>query len=177
MKATSEKLISNNPDTTLQRPWRAPIEIHEVLASYYEGKRVVHIGHAAGDLVPGWAAHAKEVIGYEADPSRYAQSAQRQDLKNLDNVILIQQTATPENLVGADFYYCWMGGFQESLGDNLKAAGKKSPFTVAFYGGWAERDLVEHPHGGAMCFMTEEELKESDYEVVYFNSKELDNRP
>jgi len=172
-----ENLINHNPDTALQRPDRGPIEIPELLIPYYEGKKVVEIGFAGGDYIPIWAAHAKEVIGYEADESRFAVASAQENIKNLDNVFLLSQIVTPEEIIDADFYYGWSTlPLPIEFIDRLKSAGKKGTF--AFYGGWAERDLSEHTEGGNMCFRTEKELEElNDCEVIYFKSKELDNRP
>jgi hypothetical protein len=173
-----EDLIKVNPKTTLQRPWRSPIEIPELLAPYYKGKRVIEVGCAAGDFIPTWSKYAKRVIGYEYDFERYKLLTDRQDLRGLDNVSLERKLVLAKDIPEADFYYVWLDNKKQrvSIREGLIELGAKGVF--AYYGGWSTRDLLNVPEAYKMGMYeyTDEEYEQCADEVIYFHSKELDNR-
>jgi hypothetical protein len=192
---SKENLISHNPDTLLQRPWRGPIEVPELLIPYYEGKVAVEIGFAAGDYIPIWAKHAKEFIGFEsftANMRPWFDMAQgRQDLKRLDNISLLNQEISPEEVPEADFYYgsgllppivefvtrmknvgkrgvfAWFSGFaKEDFTPEYKDSLKNIPERIISFDG---EDYIDTGHFDQFCYFADESIS--------FNSKELDNRP
>lgn len=166
-------MITHNPDTLLQRPWRGPIEIPEALREYYEGKTVVEIGCAAGDYIPGWLKYAKHYTGYEKRRDWYSLAAGRADIG--DNVTLLNEFVTPESIPEAALYYSWtpVPPYQLFV-DRMRAAGKTGIF--AFYGGVSIEDCRElkDPNGDRMGHP----LAWTDWptKVVSFETSESDNR-
>ena len=118
-------MISHNPDTLLQRPWRGPIEVPEVLREYYEGKKVIEIGCAAGDYMPTWSKYAESYVGYEKRRDWYSRAVGRQDIG--DNVTFLNENVTPESIPEADLYYSWTPQPEEKVfAERMQAAGKTS---------------------------------------------------
>jgi hypothetical protein len=176
-------MITHNPDTLLQRPWRGPIEVPEVLREYYEGKTVVEIGCAAGDYMPIWSKYAKHYTGYELRGDWYSLAAGRSDIG--DNVTLLNERVTPENIAEADLYYSWSPepGIEEFVG-RMQAAGKTGIF--AMYSGVSVEDIVEDvtqgaPYGRPVNGESDtctHPLSWGDYptKLIPFQASELDNR-
>lgn len=161
-------MITHNPDTILQRPWRGPIEVPEVLREYYEGKTVVEIGCAAGDYMPIWSKYAKHYTGYELKSDWYSLAAGRSDIG--DNVTLLNERVTPENIPEADLYYSWTPVPEvKTFVERMRAAGKTGIFAV--YGGVsaADSDHVKR---------VSDHLAWTDWpsRVISFEASEKDNR-
>jgi len=122
-------MISHNPTTILQRPWRGPIEVPEALKEYHEDKKVVEIGCAAGDYIPTWSKYASHYTGYEQNKDWYSLAATRTDLR--ENVVLLNERVTPEGLPEADLYYAWSPEPEvKTFVSRMQEAGKTGVFAM-----------------------------------------------
>ena len=164
-------MISHNPTTILQRPWRGPIEVPEALKEYYEDKKVVEIGCAAGDYIPTWSKYASHYTGYEQNKDWYSLAAARTDLR--ENVVLLNERVTPEGLPEADLYYAWTSEPEyEVFVSRMQAAGKTGVF--AMYGGVFVEDTEESIESDTFSHP----LARTDWptSLVSFEASETDNR-
>tara|TARA_Y100000310_G_C20545772_1_gene745493 strand:- start:218 stop:790 length:573 start_codon:yes stop_codon:yes gene_type:complete len=110
----------------MKRPIRSPIEVPDLLEKHIKGKVVCEIGCMEGDLLMGFAKHAKKVYGLEVNANHYDKL--REVENRFDNIEILYRgvtvdgqnnnwgTALPissqktcaEDIPEADLYYFWI---------------------------------------------------------------------
>ena len=157
-----------------QRPYRGPIEIPELLKSYYEGKTVIEIGCGKGDYLPIWQKYAKKIIGYEGVQENFIQARTREDVSK-DKVEIHEGWVNPENVAHGDFYYYWPESPLEVY-SSLKKVGHKVIF--ATYAGVCREWVASNPDipEGVSDFTSKEFLEWEPDQVIDFKASERDGR-
>lgn len=95
----------------MNRPYRSPIEIPELVKEYIRGKKFCEIGCGDGDLLREFAKYSHKAVGVEMNPDRFPQldilEAEVKNIKIYKGDVLTKGKALMNELLYYDVYFVW----------------------------------------------------------------------
>lgn len=90
----------------MERPYRSPIEIPELVKEHLKCKSFCEIGCGDGDLLERFAKYATTAIGIEIEPACFPQLDALE--KRVDNIKIIKGDLYGMQIPKCDVYYFWI---------------------------------------------------------------------
>jgi hypothetical protein len=119
----------------MKRPYRSPIEVPDLLKDHITDKVVCEIGCMEGDLLMGFAKHAKKVYGLELNADRYDKL--REVESRFDNIEVFYRGVSLDegnDVPEADLYYFWITPSADEYLINKIKKGKIACMTHGYHG-------------------------------------------
>jgi len=95
----------------LNRPYRSPIEIPELVKEYVRGKKFCEVGCGDGDLLRQFAKYAHKSFGVEMNPARFPQLdvlvEETNNIKIVKGDALTRGKAILNELSNCDVFFVW----------------------------------------------------------------------
>ncbi len=95
----------------MNRPYRSPIEIPELVKEYVRGKTFCEVGCGDGDLLRQFAKYAHKAIGVEMNPDRFPQLDilvnETNNIKIVKGDALTKGKSILNELSHCDVYFVW----------------------------------------------------------------------
>jgi hypothetical protein len=130
----------------MERPQRSPIEIPDLLSEHIKDKVVCEIGCGEGDLLIGFAKHAKKVYGLEIQSSYYDKLRRIEESYN--NIKIFYRGVSPnielQDIPEADLYYFWIDPDWDSYLIKKIREGKMAIQKASFNKGWIEQEFNKY---------------------------------